>query len=562
MNPSPQIEQVLNPALVPIKILCRCGQKYAFDVEPSRGRMAYSVQCPICGLDGTSVANHLIAQHLDISAPKLRISEPELPPQAPPLPRLRPAWQAQAGASAKSKFARKLLIAAISGLVVLVVVLAATMFWRLHPQPPIAAHSGDLVNDGFPHTLRELDVWYAQPLPGQNAATVYSQGFDALQIANVQSLDVPLLGKGTLPSLGSPVPVSMKAVLAGVIRSNKDALQFFARGTELEQSRYPVDLSKGVDAAFPHLIQVKNAAQLVVLAGLLHAENREGKQAGQDALSALALARSLSAEPAMISQSVRAQIVHKIVEWWEQTANRTSVPRETLSDLQKALNKMEDYESSGEAFKRGLASERLIWLSLLGSPQKLLELVSLPEVIEIPAEQRYPIIARLQKGGNLKDEQQFFETTFQQLMAARKEPFPERLKADTLIQQRLSDAAQKKLLLMSVLLPGFAGAAAREAGCLAALRLGLTAVALERFRAANGNRYPAALTELTPQCLAATPIDPFDGQPLRYAAKGLGYVLYSIGPDLKNDSGRRMSGKDGDIVFAVISPPGLAAMDH
>jgi len=41
-------------------------------------------------------------------------------------------------------------------------------------------------------------------------------------------------------------------------------------------------------------------------------------------------------------------------------------------------------------------------------------------------------------------------------------------------------------------------------------------------------------------------VDPFDGQPLRYSAEGAGYVLYSVGPDLKDDAGERTAGQSGD----------------
>jgi hypothetical protein len=80
-------------------------------------------------------------------------------------------------------------------------------------------------------------------------------------------------------------------------------------------------------------------------------------------------------------------------------------------------------------------------------------------------------------------------------------------------------------------------------------------VALEQFRAAHNNRYPAGLSELTPSYLNAVLTDPFDGQPLRYRNQGTGYVLYSIGPDLKDDGGKPMNGKEGDIVFTVVTPP-------
>jgi len=50
--------------MIPIKIQCGCGQRYAFDAEPVDGRMGAPVACPVCGADGTAAANNLIAQSL------------------------------------------------------------------------------------------------------------------------------------------------------------------------------------------------------------------------------------------------------------------------------------------------------------------------------------------------------------------------------------------------------------------------------------------------------------------------------------------------------------------
>ena len=124
-----------------------------------------------------------------------------------------------------------------------------------------------------------------------------------------------------------------------------------------------------------------------------------------------------------------------------------------------------------------------------------------------------------------------------------------RLRADDVVRQRVAQAAERKLPIVRVLLPGLGGAAAREAECLANLRLGETAVALEQFRAAHASRYPDSLSELTPEFLAGLPLDPFDGQPLRYRKTGGGHLLYSIGPDLKDDAGARRNGQGGDLIF-------------
>jgi hypothetical protein len=50
--------------MVNIKIICGCGQKYSFDVFPFNGRMPASVQCPVCGMDGTAAANAIMARTL------------------------------------------------------------------------------------------------------------------------------------------------------------------------------------------------------------------------------------------------------------------------------------------------------------------------------------------------------------------------------------------------------------------------------------------------------------------------------------------------------------------
>jgi hypothetical protein len=47
--------------MIPVKIQCGCGQRYAFDIEPFCGRMPSSVTCPVCGADGTGAADEVIA---------------------------------------------------------------------------------------------------------------------------------------------------------------------------------------------------------------------------------------------------------------------------------------------------------------------------------------------------------------------------------------------------------------------------------------------------------------------------------------------------------------------
>lgn len=62
-------------------------------------------------------------------------------------------------------------------------------------------------------------------------------------------------------------------------------------------------------------------------------------------------------------------------------------------------------------------------------------------------------------------------------------------------------------------------------------------VALERFHRAN-HAYPAALSELVPVYLPAVPLDPFDGQPIKYRRTPAGgYRAYSVWQNGIDDGG-------------------------
>lgn len=55
--------------MVPVKIECGCGQRYAFDVEPVNGRMPAPIKCPACGAEGTAAANEAITYMLSLQPP-------------------------------------------------------------------------------------------------------------------------------------------------------------------------------------------------------------------------------------------------------------------------------------------------------------------------------------------------------------------------------------------------------------------------------------------------------------------------------------------------------------
>jgi hypothetical protein len=87
------------------------------------------------------------------------------------------------------------------------------------------------------------------------------------------------------------------------------------------------------------------------------------------------------------------------------------------------------------------------------------------------------------------------------------------------------------------LIPALSTAASKIDRVEVLLLLARVAFALERHRLATG-RWPANLADLVPGQLASIPIDPMDGQPLRYKPGTNGTcLLYSVGPDGRDDGG-------------------------
>jgi hypothetical protein len=79
---------------------------------------------------------------------------------------------------------------------------------------------------------------------------------------------------------------------------------------------------------------------------------------------------------------------------------------------------------------------------------------------------------------------------------------------------------------------------------------------LERHRLATGG-YPKALGDLVPKWVPTVPLDPMDGQPLRYRLNAdESFTLYSVGPNQTDNNGvfESQQGQDLDWVWPPNHP--------
>jgi hypothetical protein len=119
------------------------------------------------------------------------------------------------------------------------------------------------------------------------------------------------------------------------------------------------------------------------------------------------------------------------------------------------------------------------------------------------------------------------------------------------IDQTLFDTANRRFhpyrILTHMLLPSLAKVHAKADRSLTTSRLAITVAGLERHRLATGT-YPKSLGDLVPKWVPAVPLDPMDGQPLRYRLNADGtFTLYSVGPNHTDDNGVFESNQRQDL---------------
>lgn len=91
--------------------------------------------------------------------------------------------------------------------------------------------------------------------------------------------------------------------------------------------------------------------------------------------------------------------------------------------------------------------------------------------------------------------------------------------------------------MAGMLFPNLEAAFLKEATLEAVLDSARLGIACKIYRSASGN-YPEKLSDLRPEILEELPLDPFTGKPYAYRKQDPGFIVYSLGSNLRDDEGR------------------------
>jgi hypothetical protein len=384
---------------------------------------------------------------------------------------------------------------------------------------------------GYPTTFAELAEYTKLSEGVQNAADVYEQAF-AAYVRPVDEVNVPPgLGQAKRPDRGVPLPPPMATAVSKLLASNQKCLALLHDAGSITECRYDDDYTQ-MTATLPGC---RHCGQLLSVAAIYHASRGDAEAAVTCVRDGLRLSDSLHREPTLTGYLLHLALVALNVSRLERSLSLTAFTDLQLQEVHEALARTAGTLDLAEA----LVAKRCSMIEMCRDPTRLGPSPQVPRVHMLP-------------GLRVMCLEDILDFMADYLEAAGQPP-RERLVRCREIEARI-DQLSFWQAMTKTLMSAWTWIVQRDLWTRAYLDLANTALAVERYRLATG-KVPQQLEELVPQYLAQVPIDPFDGQPIRYRPGPPGYLLYSVGEDGQDNGGRERDEKDDnapyDLCFIV-----------
>ena len=150
----------------------------------------------------------------------------------------------------------------------------------------------------------------------------------------------------------------------------------------------------------------------------------------------------------------------------------------------------------------------------------------------------------------LADDLKGFRRQMEETLQLCQKPYPEGMLA---LKAMDKEWRRKRGILTRLITPAFIKCFSRVALAEAMHRLSRLGLAATAYRLRHG-ALPTTADALIPDFIPRIPTDPFDGKPIRMKMDGQDLLFYSIGPDEKDDGGKKAESRnlfEGDIVFRL-----------
>lgn len=411
------------------------------------------------------------------------------------------------------------------------------MIWSANAAQLVETELAKIRELGEPIEPADMETFYAIPAGESDATQLWTEvaAIFASEAYGERAKAIPVVGQGAdIPPVGEKWE-QLDAV-AAFLDEYSDEMAKIHEATRLGgQARFDRDFDEGLAMLLPDVQGLRGCTRMLKLEARVAAHRGDADAAAQSIHAMFATCHAVQEDPLLISHLVRVALAGIAIGELE-TAIGESV---AFSDADLQLLR-EDIRSIDfkHSLERALMGERVIGLLTFRNPA------------QFAADEGIPFNMRT----NNEDLALYLSTVAKYIEASRA-PFPESLSlADDATAHVTEVAGSSQLnklryVFTNMLLPAVNATFEASARGTGASQCGDVSLAIEQFHRKRGE-IPGSLQELVPDFLGSVPVDPMDGQPLRYIINDDGYVLYSVGRNRVDDGG--VMGDDRlDEVFSV-----------
>lgn len=405
---------------------------------------------------------------------------------------------------------------------------------------------------GFPASFDEVRAWLPAKPKIQDKEPGFAAAMESLFEAEPESayegID-KLLEKQANNKRHSE---ALRELITGYVAHNGAAFEMLRKAAASSDCGFTLDPR----AEFPRYVYgLYRAAYVSALQAQLAAEEGRSQEAADGILTLLSATRLFDGEIHEMLRRYRYLLHRTAVQMFEKAWSFTTFSEAQLQAFQTAF-KLEDEPDAVTRFfslQRMYAIERDPKMGTFS--EELMK--DTPLYRKSPAGAKAAMYILDILGWNARDEVRY-RHEMNTLIAASSKPYAELRKTEYLVQEHLGERHSGLPQFSRSLLANAIHLACTIFDERAYMGLAETAAAVERYRLRNGH-LPDKLADLVPAFMAEVRLDPFDGAPLRYQPKGNGYLLYSVGDDMKDDTANAKDKEINpharqDIVFVVERP--------
>lgn len=437
---------------------------------------------------------------------------------------------------------------------VLILLIGGVVIYRFAMQSEFDRRVAALSAAGFPVSKEDLEADYVLPEGADNAADIYREAIQYYYEPNTfEEMYLPARGNYIWPDDAPPFEPNVMRALESTLAKNKTCLELVDKAAQMEHCLWPRKWSL-VFYMTDNLSEIKRFAQLLTEEQLYLAQTQKPDDVFESLQTSIGLAQSLKKQPFLIDHLVAMALKALIASSLEDSLNLTAFTESQLAGLQQQFSQMYRDNMMHDAY----VTERVCMIEyqkLTNSQRAQYYANTPPSAGSVVSQQLYSASGLAQADAlrilDIHDE----------ILNAVHLPYHEQKAAFEKIEGYTDMGMLGFLHLNLNMLGGHTRVHTLNLRVIGGIMCAETALAVERYRLAHG-ALPEALEALVPAFMNAVPLDPGDGQPLRYILRDEGgYTIYSIGPDgvdhggldmqQMRDKGQKSPGDNCDWPFTV-----------